>query len=149
MPPGAPGRPLVVGGGRAVGHTGMSGAHSARARDDEEVIGMLATVRALLLGVLLVVTLGVLVPAAGASPAAPPAPLAAAPAAAHGPLVAQPPGDSGPTIDPAETAQADQQKSKNKLIVGGVAALLLVLVYFGRKSRNKRRRKSADAAKGK
>jgi hypothetical protein len=47
----------------------------------------------------------------------------------------------GPVLDPAGTTEADAQKSKNKLIAGGVAIVLLLLVLWGRKVRNPKAKK--------
>jgi hypothetical protein len=44
----------------------------------------------------------------------------------------------GPVLDPAENARADSQKTKSKLIAGGVALILLLLVFVGRKVRAKK-----------
>jgi hypothetical protein len=55
----------------------------------------------------------------------------------------------GPVLDPAGTAQANSQRTKNKLIAGGVAVVLLLLVIWGRKVRSKKATKISDQAKGK
>jgi hypothetical protein len=55
----------------------------------------------------------------------------------------------GPALDPARTAQADSQKTKNKLIAGGVAVVLLLIVIWGRRVRSHKRQDSSDQAKGK
>jgi hypothetical protein len=55
----------------------------------------------------------------------------------------------GPVLDPAQTSKADQEKSRNKLIAGGVAIVLLLIVLYGRRVRAKKRKKSSDQAKGK
>jgi len=55
----------------------------------------------------------------------------------------------GPVLDPAGTAQANSQRTKNKLIAGGVAVVLLLLVIWGRKVRSKKAKKISDQAKGK
>jgi hypothetical protein len=55
----------------------------------------------------------------------------------------------GPVLDPAETDKANSQKTKNKLIAGGVAVVLLGIVIWGRRVRAKRRKKASDQAQGK
>jgi hypothetical protein len=47
----------------------------------------------------------------------------------------------GPVLNPAGTTEADAQKSKNKLIAGGVAIVLLLLVLWGRRLRNPKPKK--------
>lgn len=55
----------------------------------------------------------------------------------------------GPVLDPAQTDKANAEKTKNKLIAGGVAIVLLLLVIWGRKTRSSKRKKDGDQAKGK
>ncbi|GAA5168785.1 hypothetical protein [Amycolatopsis dongchuanensis] len=96
-----------------------------------------AGLAALMLGLLLSFT----APAVVTAPAAVAAPVVPLPAAA-GPLAAQTPAP-GPVIDPAQNERANQQKTKNKIIVGVLAAVLLVIVVWGRSIRKKRREKSS------
>ncbi|WP_370946656.1 hypothetical protein AB5J62_03625 [Amycolatopsis sp. cg5] len=44
----------------------------------------------------------------------------------------------GPVLDPATTSEADNQKTKNKLIAGGAAVVLLLVVIWGRRTRSKK-----------
>ncbi|MEC3981585.1 hypothetical protein [Amycolatopsis sp. H20-H5] len=55
----------------------------------------------------------------------------------------------GPVLSPSETDKADTEKTKNKLIAGGVAIVLLLLVIWGRRMRSSKRKKDGDQAKGK
>jgi hypothetical protein len=55
----------------------------------------------------------------------------------------------GPILDPANTNEANNLKTRNKAIAAGVAAVLLVLVIWGRRSRAKKRKKRNDQASGK
>ncbi|MEV6901303.1 hypothetical protein [Amycolatopsis sp. NPDC051372] len=43
----------------------------------------------------------------------------------------------GPVLDPTQTDKANAQKTRNKLIAGGVAVVLLAIVFFGRRKRKK------------
>jgi hypothetical protein len=74
-----------------------------------------------------------------------------APVSAHGrafllPAQSVPPG---PVLDPAETDKANSQKTKNKLVAGGVAVVLLGIVVWGRRIRTKKRKKDSDKSQGK
>lgn len=44
----------------------------------------------------------------------------------------------GPVLDPTSTSEADNQKTKNKLIAGGAAIVLLLAVVWGRRARSKK-----------
>lgn len=55
----------------------------------------------------------------------------------------------GPVLDPAETDKANSQKTKNKLVAGGVAVVLLGIVVWGRRIRAKKRKKDSDKSQGK
>ncbi|QRP45189.1 hypothetical protein [Amycolatopsis sp. FDAARGOS 1241] len=44
----------------------------------------------------------------------------------------------GPVLDPTQTDKANAEKSRNKLIAGGIAVVLLAIVFFGRRARSKR-----------
>ena len=69
--------------------------------------------------------------------------VAAAPFVAADPALTQDTTpEPGPTLDPAESEQANAEKTKNKLIVGGIAAVLLVIVLWGRSVRKKRTKNS-------
>ncbi|OZM75051.1 hypothetical protein CFN78_02400 [Amycolatopsis antarctica] len=96
----------------------------------------------------MVLTLGVLTMMAGPFTAAAEgqAPRVAGVAASAPVLVQDPteppaetPAETGPTIDPAESEQADSEKTQTKFIVGGIALVLLLLVIGGRRIRSKRR----------
>jgi hypothetical protein len=82
-----------------------------------------------------------------------PSPAAAAAGAASTARLARPVEEQlappGPALDPAGTAQVDSQKTKNKLIAGGVAVVLLLIVVWGRRVRSQKRQASSDKAKGK
>lgn len=68
--------------------------------------------------------------------------VAAAPFVAAGPALTQDTTpEPGPTLDPSESEQANAEKTKNKLIVGGIAAVLLVIVIWGRSVRKKSSKK--------
>ncbi|WIX79773.1 hypothetical protein QRX50_02935 [Amycolatopsis carbonis] len=43
----------------------------------------------------------------------------------------------GPVLDPTQTDKANAQKTRNKLIAGGIAVVLLAIVFFGRRKRKK------------
>ncbi|MGW4483658.1 hypothetical protein ACWEOE_07435 [Amycolatopsis sp. NPDC004368] len=60
----------------------------------------------------------------------------AAPAEALFPAPRQ--ADPGPVLDPTQTDKANAQKTRNKLIAGGVAIVLLAIVFFGRRQRSKK-----------
>lgn len=49
--------------------------------------------------------------------------------------------DPGPLIDPENSERANSERTKNKLIVGGVTVVLLGIVLWGRRIRSNRRRK--------
>ncbi|NIH85508.1 hypothetical protein [Amycolatopsis granulosa] len=91
-------------------------------------------VRALLAGLMLS-TLVVL--------ATPAAPALATPVTAHvtaAAVVPQQATDPGPRIDPEQNSKANQQKTKNKIIVGVLAAVLALIVLWGRSVRKKKRK---------
>ena len=105
-------------------------------------------------GLVLVGLLGVLVvcaPPAQAVVVRSPGYVASAPAAVYAdallvPVQTPPPG---PVLDPAETDKANSEKTKNKLVAGGVAVVLLGIVVWGRRIRTKKRKKDSDKASGK
>ena len=78
--------------------------------------------------------------------AAPAAPALAAPVSAQvsaSDVVAQQTDvDPGPRIDTDENTKANQEKTKNKIIVGVLAVLLALLVLWGRSIRRKKRKAS-------
>jgi hypothetical protein len=55
----------------------------------------------------------------------------------------------GPVLDPANTNEANNLKTKNKAIAAGIAAVLLIAVIWGRRVRSKKRKKNNDQAQGK
>ncbi|MDQ0377364.1 hypothetical protein [Amycolatopsis thermophila] len=78
--------------------------------------------------------------------AAPAAPALAAPVSVHvtaADVVTQQTTDPGPRIDPEQTSKANQEKTKNKIVVGVLAALLALIVLWGRSVRKKRRKASS------
>ncbi len=105
-------------------------------------------------GLVLVGLLGVLVvcaPPAQATVLRSPGYVTSAAATAHVsalllPTQSVPPG---PVLDPAETDRANSEKTKNKLVAGGVAVVLLGIVVWGRRIRAKKRKKDKDKAAGK
>lgn len=78
--------------------------------------------------------------------AAPAVPALAAPVAVHvtaADVVAEQTTDPGPRIDPQQNSRANQEKTKNKIIVGALAAVLAVIVLWGRSVRKKKRKASS------
>ncbi|HET6502328.1 MAG TPA: hypothetical protein VFG87_16355 [Amycolatopsis sp.] len=61
-------------------------------------------------------------------------------AVSAGPVAQQTPAPPGPRIDPAETAKANAEQTKSKIIVGVIALVLAGLVVWGRSIRRKRRK---------
>lgn len=55
----------------------------------------------------------------------------------------------GPVINPNTNDRADSEKTRSKLVVGGIAFGLLVIVIWGRRVRTVRHKKMASQAKGK
>ncbi|MEU4668799.1 LPXTG cell wall anchor domain-containing protein [Amycolatopsis sp. NPDC023774] len=58
-------------------------------------------------------------------------------ARAEGLLPAPQQAAPGPVLDPTQTDKANAQKTRNKLIAGGIAIVLLAIVFFGRRKRKK------------
>ncbi|MGH3450869.1 MAG: hypothetical protein ACRDQW_09080 [Haloechinothrix sp.] len=50
--------------------------------------------------------------------------------------------EPGPRIDPEDNERANSERTKNKLIVGGVSVVLLGVVVWGRRVRSHRRQKA-------
>ncbi|WP_326568308.1 hypothetical protein VSH64_42170 [Amycolatopsis rhabdoformis] len=60
------------------------------------------------------------------------------PAAAKALVPAPQQAAPGPVLDPTQTDKANAQKTRSKLIAGGVAVVLLAIVFFGRRARSKK-----------
>jgi hypothetical protein len=56
------------------------------------------------------------------------------------PVAQQATAPPGPRIDPADTAKANAQKTKTKIIVGIIALVLAGIVVWGRSIRRKKRK---------
>jgi len=93
--------------------------------------------RAVLTGLVLA-TIVALAPPAAIAAAAPASAAAPVRAVASG-IVAQQ-DDPGPEIDPEQTNKANQDKTKNKIVVGVMAAVLAAIVVWGRTARRKKRK---------
>lgn len=56
---------------------------------------------------------------------------------------------SGPKIDPEDNERADNERTRNKLIVGAITVVLGLIVFSGHRARAQRKKKIKDQAKGK
>lgn len=56
---------------------------------------------------------------------------------------------SGPKINPEDNERADNERTRNKLIVGAITVVLGLIVFSGHRARAQRKKKIKDQAKGK